>query len=164
MSVDTVNRGEDLVACAHGCGKRRAPGLECVAFLNGSFYTDFSAVISGNGSDLSAAVGIEGIGVLVDYESCVNCEILSGHSDREDRFLGVIGIEIPAVEGVAFFGLSRGLIYICAVVISNGCACNAVNISCEVILIDSIACGCVEVISGHCCGFGNGSAVVGSGP
>ena len=95
--VDGPLGGDGHIICGHGCGDLHIPAIEGVAFLlRIGRCSHGSAVILGNGLDLSTAIGHEGDGVLVDRELSGDSHILCGHGGRD--------LHIPTGEGVAFLG------------------------------------------------------------
>ena len=101
VGVDLPLRGECEVMCRHGGGQFLVPAHEGIALACGVVgRRDVGVVILRDGRHLAATVGVEGDGVLVDYELTRHLHLVRRHGERQS---------CPAAERVALaFGIFDG--------------------------------------------------------
>ena len=140
--VDLPSCLDGQVLSGHGRGDLGIPTLEGVAFLGGIRRSrDSRAIILGNGSDLGAAIRIEGDGVLVDRPLSRDGHVRGRHG-RGDRL-------IPAGEGVAFLGGIRRSRNSRAVILSELCKLGLAVHKGDGVLVDLPLGGDGQVLSRH---------------
>ena len=101
VGVDLPLCGECEVACRHGGGQFLVPAHEGISLACGRVgRRDVGVVILRDGRHLAATVGVEGDGVLVDYELTRHLHLVRRHGERQS---------CPAAERVALaFGVFDG--------------------------------------------------------
>ena len=101
VGVDLPLRGECEVACRHGGGQFLVPAHEGIALACGCVGSrDGGVVVLRDGCHLAATIGVEGDGVLVDYELTRHLHIVRRHGERQS---------CPTAERVALvFGIFDG--------------------------------------------------------
>ena len=101
VGVDLPLRGECEVACRHGGRQFLVPAHEGIALACGCVGSrDGGVVVLRDGCHLAATIGVEGDGVLVDYELTRHLHIVRRHGERQS---------CPAAERVTLaFGVFDG--------------------------------------------------------
>ena len=101
VGVDLPLRGECEVACWHGGRQFLVPAHEGISLACGRVRSrNGGVVVLRDGRHLAATIGIEGDGVLVDYELTRHLHIVRRHGERQS---------CPATERVALaFGIFDG--------------------------------------------------------